>query len=78
METNYPGLLVEKQGQVATVRVQPVSEMSREEATRADIHWELGRVFSDMRSDNAVRVVILTGAKDGLFVTAPAEPGVCQ
>jgi enoyl-CoA hydratase len=71
VDTNYPGLLVEKQSQVATVRVRAISEMSREEAARADVHWELGRVFSDLRGDNGVRVVVLTGAKDGLFLTAP-------
>ena len=47
VDTNYPGLLIEKKNQVATVRVRPISEMTREEAARADIHWELGRIFSD-------------------------------
>jgi enoyl-CoA hydratase len=69
--TDYPGLLVERQGQVATVRIRPISELSREEAARADVHWELGRVFSDLRGDNSVRVIVLTGGKDGLFLTPP-------
>ncbi len=64
-------MLVEIKDQVATIRVRAPADMTKEEAIRADIHWELGRLFSDLRNENSVRVVVLTGARDGRFVTAP-------
>jgi enoyl-CoA hydratase len=69
--TDYPGLTIERKGQVATIRMRAVSDMTKEEAARADIHWELGRIFSDLRGDNTVRVVVLTGENDGRFCTPP-------
>jgi enoyl-CoA hydratase len=55
---------LEKDGQVATVTIIPPRLLV---GGTADLHWELGEVFSALRGDNDIRVVVLTGR--------PGEPG---
>lgn len=62
---------VDVTGQVATVRISPNFRHDQRQAARAHVHWELGEVFSRLRGDNDVRVVILTGAEDGAFQVPP-------
>ena len=57
--------------QVATVRIRPNFRHEQRAAARAHVHWELGEVFSRLRGDNAVRVVVLTGEQDGAFQVPP-------
>jgi enoyl-CoA hydratase len=68
---DYPGLTITVEGQVATIRIQPLESLAREVTERTDLHWELGQAFSALRGDNAVRVIVLTGAADGSFLVPP-------
>ncbi len=52
-----------KDGQVATVTIIPPRNLT---AGTADLHWELGEVFSALRGDTSTRVVVFTG-EDGEF-----------
>jgi enoyl-CoA hydratase/carnithine racemase len=64
-------MVVEKKGQVATIRMRAAARLSAAELGRSDSHWELADILDDLRGDNSVRVVVLTGADDGLFAAAP-------
>lgn len=72
---DYPDDLVdvavEVEAPVATVRISPNFRHEPGKAARATVHWELGEVFSRLRGDNDVRVVVLTGAQDGAFQVPP-------
>jgi enoyl-CoA hydratase/carnithine racemase len=57
--------------QVATIRV---ADSASREALRADgrsIHWEFAKLLSEMRTDNSLRVIVITGAEDGQFWVPP-------
>ncbi|MBM3679568.1 MAG: enoyl-CoA hydratase/isomerase family protein, partial [Actinobacteria bacterium] len=54
-------------GPVATIAIVPPTRVTG----GADLHWELGGVFSDLREDLDVRVVVLTGTGDEFYVLAP-------
>ena len=58
---------VEKNGPVATVTIIPPKALT---GGTADLHWELGCVFSDLRSDNDIRVIVFTGHPGEFY-----EPG---
>lgn len=62
----YPGFDIETEDQVATVRILPLTDMP----PGTDPHWQLGAIFSDLRGDNSIRVIVLTGAKDGEFMVS--------
>lgn len=51
----------EKDGHVATIRIFRPKDLER---GTADLHWELGEIFSALRGDKGVRAVILTGSED--------------
>jgi enoyl-CoA hydratase len=59
--------------QVASVVIHnPLRRMAN--GHRADHHWELAAIMNDLRLDNDVRVVVLSGAQPGeFFVPAPPE-----
>lgn len=64
-------LAVEIQDQIARVLLP---DPAREAVDAGyNLHWELGRVMSDLRGDDGVRVVILTGAGDHFLVVRPPE-----
>jgi enoyl-CoA hydratase/carnithine racemase len=65
VRTEYRSILVEVAEQVATVRIRHPKQPG------GDIHWDLGELFSDVRGDDAVRVVVLTGEHDGIFSVGP-------
>ena len=71
MDAEYPGLLIDIADQVATIKMLAPSDMTNEMAARAEIHWELGRVFSDIRARTDIRVIVLTGNAENKFLTAP-------
>jgi enoyl-CoA hydratase len=65
---SFPDLHLEscrlaKEGEVAIVTIIPPRNLK---AGTADLHWELGEVFSALRGDTSTRVVVLTG-EDGEF-----------
>jgi enoyl-CoA hydratase/carnithine racemase len=63
-EKNYPSLELEYEDARLTVRIRPATEV-----TNSDIHWELGSFFSDVRGEDDVRVIVITGKYDGEFLT---------
>ncbi len=58
------------QDQVATIRMVPL-EKAFAMSPPADIHTELAGAIEALRSDNTVRVIVLTGAEDGIFLVTP-------
>ncbi len=61
--TEYRSCDLTFEGQVATVTILAPGRLTR---GTADLHWELGEIFSSLRGNNDVRVVVLTGS-DGQF-----------
>jgi enoyl-CoA hydratase len=61
---------VRKAGQVATIEITPFRE-TVETGVAADIHWSLGAMLDDLRWDDSVRVIVITGKRDGEFLIAP-------
>jgi enoyl-CoA hydratase len=66
--TSYGTIDVTTQDQVATVTVLPPEQ--RRKSERADHHWELANAFTELRMDDAVRVIVLTGV-GAVFSTSP-------
>lgn len=66
----YRALGIEKSGGVAIVRMKPLRE-SMNLQPYAEIHEEMGRALSELRIDDSVRIVILTGEADGEFMVPP-------
>lgn len=58
MKTDYHTCKVEFAGQVATITIVPPMELV---GGTADLHWDLGEIFGDLRGENDIRVVVLTG-----------------
>ena len=63
-EEAFPSLLFEQDGPRLTVKIRPYDEPK---PPHADIHWEMGKFFSDVRGADDVRIVVVTGARDGTF-----------
>ena len=55
--------------QVATIKLRPISEGFKENPP-ADPHIELPTVLEQMRTNNSIRVIIITGERDGEFLCA--------
>lgn len=72
--SKYPSIEVEQAGALLTVRIHSIRTMNVSDSARSAIHWEVGEFFSELRGRNDVRVVVLTGAQDGLFL-GPVDPG---
>lgn len=53
------------EGSVATVTITAPKALT---GGTSDLHWELGHVFSDLRGDNSVRVIVLTGSHGEFYV----------
>jgi enoyl-CoA hydratase len=63
-EAAFPSLVFEQDGPRFTVKIRPYDEPK---PAHADIHWELGRFFSEIRGADDVRIVVITGLRDGTF-----------
>src|SRR6185312_10315262 len=51
-----------------------VADSATREAVRlkgGSIHWHFAQLLNDLRTDNSVRVIVLTGATDGEFWVPP-------
>ncbi len=58
----YDNFTIECKDQVATIRfLQPPRG-------KGNIHWELGCVFSELREDNGIRVIVMTGAGENFWI----------
>jgi enoyl-CoA hydratase/carnithine racemase len=65
VRTDYRSILVETADQVATIRIR------HPKVPGGDIHWELGALFSELRGEDAICVIVLTGEHDGIFSVGP-------
>ncbi len=62
---DYKSVTVECKDQIATITfVSPAVQ-------GVNVHWELGSLFSHLRDDNSVRVIILTGSGGHFKVPVP-------
>ncbi len=68
--STFRALTVERQGPVATVRMKPL-RVSFNLQPYAEIHEEMGLAMSQLRIDDDIRIVILTGEVDGEFMVPP-------
>ena len=62
--------LVETTGQIATVTIRAPKTLP---GGTAGHHWKLGEIFSRLRGDTAVRVVVITGEADEFYVPMRAS-----
>jgi enoyl-CoA hydratase/carnithine racemase len=67
--TDFRSLKISIDGQIATIRLRPISEGFKENPP-ADPHIELPTALEQMRTDNSIRVIVITGEKDGEFLCA--------
>lgn len=61
---------VERKDQVATVYLLEPGQQARPGGTRS---WELAAAFEELRADNSIRVVVLTGAGEAFGLAPTAE-----
>lgn len=66
--SDYQTLTITREGQVATVLM-----LNQPPGGGANGHWELADAFSELRQDNSVRVVVLTGSGRNFKVPGGAE-----
>lgn len=69
--TAFNSITSERDGGVLTVKIRPMRETLTKDPPD-DAHRELGLFFDSVRTDPAVRVIVLTGEKDGEFCVPPA------
>ena len=70
MTHKYGTFHIERRDQVATVHMYNLTD-SIVAGRTLDFHWEIGQALGHLRDDQDVRVVVLTGAKDGEFMVSP-------
>lgn len=70
MQTSYETCSVEIDGPVATVTIVAPRMLV---GGTSDLHWDLGEVFSNLRGENGVRVVVLTGSHGEFYVPMGAD-----
>jgi enoyl-CoA hydratase len=63
--SEYETFGVERRDQVATITLLPRSGAT---GSRANRHWELANLFDELRADDDVRVIVLTGTGDTFSV----------
>jgi enoyl-CoA hydratase/carnithine racemase len=68
--TEYRALTISRSDGVATVRMRPL-RVSMNLQPFAEIHEEMGQAMSELRTDDDVRLVVLTGEEDGEFLMPP-------
>jgi enoyl-CoA hydratase len=73
----FTAIDVERDGAVATIYIKPFEKTQAEGATHpdyVDVHTAMARALEELRWDDSVRVVVITGREDGEFYWAPG-PG---
>jgi len=69
---NYRAVEITRSGQVATIRIVPLKE-TLGLSPPADAHTEVPSALEELRTDNSVRVIVITGLRDGEFLVPPAS-----
>ena len=57
--------------QVATITVADAEAREAPRRRGGSVHWEFAALLSRLRTDNSVRVIVITGARDGEFWAPP-------
>jgi enoyl-CoA hydratase len=65
VKTDYKSIIVELEPPVCTIRI------CHPKRAGGHMHWDLGAVFSDLRGEDSVRVIVLTGEKPDIFSVGP-------
>jgi enoyl-CoA hydratase len=68
---------LERQPPLATIKIKPFEETQREGVKHRDyidVHRGMALALEELRWDDAIRIIIITGSKDGEFYWAPG-PG---
>jgi len=68
---------VERAGQVATIKIKPFQETQaagEKEPGFVDVHAAIAMALEELRWDDSIRIIVITGARDGEFYWAPG-PG---
>jgi enoyl-CoA hydratase/carnithine racemase len=68
----YQAIDISIKDQVATITIL-VSHQSGLARARPRVHPELGSAFSELREDNSVRVIVLTGSEGRFHLAPPSE-----
>jgi enoyl-CoA hydratase len=63
-------VIMEKSGPVATLKLRPL-RVSFNLEPYAEIHEEVGYALSQIRLDDAIRILVITGEHDGQFLVPP-------
>jgi enoyl-CoA hydratase/carnithine racemase len=66
----YRALRVTYDGQVATIRMRPLKEAFNLDPP-ADVHIEMPDVLEELRRNDSIRVIVITGEQDGEFLVPP-------
>jgi enoyl-CoA hydratase len=74
--TNYNTIAVTREGAAATIAFTPpmLVHDKDDRPPRPGRHRELGMAISELRFDNAIRVIVITGKDDIFCMTAPSHP----
>jgi enoyl-CoA hydratase/carnithine racemase len=81
MANTYSGLEVIRSGQVATIGMRPSGDIQYVRGPEDPPpvffpkHKQLGLALEELRADNSVRVIVLTGLGDVFFVPPSGAPG---
>jgi enoyl-CoA hydratase len=67
---DFGSLIVEMHDQVARIQLKPILEAMASQPP-GDVHQELPTLLTRLREDHSVRVIVITGAHDGEFLTPP-------
>ncbi|MFC9358350.1 enoyl-CoA hydratase/isomerase family protein [Rhodococcus sp. NPDC057014] len=68
---DYRAIEVTQSGQVATIRLRSLTELFKLDPP-ADPHMDIPLALEELRSDNSVRVIVITGEADGEFLVPPS------
>ena len=81
MANDYSGLVVTRSGQVATIGMRPAGDVQYVRGADDSPplffpkHKQLGLALEELRADNSIRVIVLTGLGDVFFVPPSGAPG---
>jgi enoyl-CoA hydratase len=67
---DYRAITIDRADGVATVKMRPL-RVSMNLEPYAEIHDEMGRALSELRIDDDIRIVVITGEEDGEFLVPP-------
>lgn len=73
MEQAYRSLTLTVADQVATIVLDHSAQMRASGEPKFSSHWELANVLSDLRADNSVRVIVITGSEGVFHINHPHD-----